>query len=277
MLRFGLILTLLVLAVAPLAAQDEEPELVIPSLKEDTRFEDFLNANATAQLYLLNALAGDEVTISMTQLSDELDPFLMLLGSAGQIIAYDDDGGEEALASQISVTIPSTDTYFIMATAADLLRRDDPEMAQVDYEIKLAGLTPNVEVEGSDSGYIYYGSDLFDGDSFDGYSNAQEPIYYFTFEATEGQTAEVTLNSNEIDTLLHIFAPGGYRIAVDDDGGSETNSILRDVALAQDGLYLVFATSYTFHGAADGDYQGGNFVISLDLSEALDPPRNTSK
>lgn len=264
----GLVMVLLLVAL-PLTAQDDEPDLQVPNLGDNTTFEDFFTAAASSQLYSFNGTAGDSISISMTQISDELDPFLVLLGSAGQVLTYDDDGGDKPLASRISdFELPVTDTYYIFAStftfvsASNLYTAEEP---QLDFEITLEGLSVAAE-EGDE--FIYFGSDLFNGIPFDGYSTESEPVYFFTFVAQAGQTATININSNELDTALHLFGPGGWRIAADDDSGDGSNARISDVLLEQDGLYLVFGTTPFFYTAADGMYTDGEFVISVNLTEA---------
>ena len=61
-----------------------------------------LSEDMQAQLYAFDATKGDTVTITMTQIDDDLDPFLVLLGSAGEVIATDDDSGTVSLSAEIS-------------------------------------------------------------------------------------------------------------------------------------------------------------------------------
>ena len=116
---------LIVGAAAPLAAQsDDGPRLNIPILLDGDTFVDSFSGDVGTRLYAFNASEGDEVTISMVQLHDDLDPFLVLLGPRGELIAADDDSGSEPFSAMVSqVKLPASGGYFLMATSyqADLL------------------------------------------------------------------------------------------------------------------------------------------------------------
>jgi hypothetical protein len=96
----------------------------------------------------------------------------------------------------------------------------------------------------------------------------EEPVFYFIFDGLAGQVVDIAMESDEFDTVLHVFAPGGNRIAVNDDYDGETNSAIVGLELPEDGVYLVFATDVFFYNAVNEDteslvYTGGEFQITL--------------
>ena len=78
-------------------------------------------ANSKAELYLLNGRAGQQVTITMSALSESpnLDPFLILIGPDGRKLTEDDDGGGGLSARIGNYRLPSSGMYLIVATSAD--------------------------------------------------------------------------------------------------------------------------------------------------------------
>lgn len=71
----------------------------------------------SSQRYRFEATAGDVLTISMiASAENELDPFLLLLDSGGQLIASNDDIEPTNRNARIEHTIPTTGTYIVEAT-----------------------------------------------------------------------------------------------------------------------------------------------------------------
>lgn len=66
--------------------------------------------------YMIDADAGWQVTIDM--MSNELDAFLWLLHSNGEILASDDDGGA-GLNARIRYTVPERGAYIVRANTYD--------------------------------------------------------------------------------------------------------------------------------------------------------------
>lgn len=66
-------------------------------------------------LYEFTGRRGDRVVIRL--ISDHFDPMLYLRGGNGEILAEDDDGGEDALDARIEFTLPESGDYRISASA----------------------------------------------------------------------------------------------------------------------------------------------------------------
>lgn len=67
--------------------------------------------------YSVYAKSGDTLTISMDadESPSQLDPYLMVLNSSGEIVDYDDDGGSGNNA-KLEYNVTSTGTYYVQAT-----------------------------------------------------------------------------------------------------------------------------------------------------------------
>lgn len=287
-LRLSVILAVFLLAVpwivnaqaagASNTRDPNNPSYLLEILEDGESAEGLLTVDVTAQLFGFLGSAGDTVTISMTQEADSsLDPYLVLLGPAGQVVAKDDDGGKTAFSAQISkVELPANGSYFIIASSfrginATFTLTDAERAAVVDetFTITVNGITAPPEDESQ-----YFSSRLVLDEPFDGYSTPQEPVYFFTYVATAGEVVDVTLTSEQFDTLVMVFGPGGNRIAANDDGESiGTNSSVTGVVLEEAEKYLVFATDVAFPNAGDEDaalkYKGGDFVIELSAGTPL--------
>lgn len=258
-----------VLPAAPALAQDggddEAPRATLSILLDGDEREDFFFEDINGRIYGFNGSAGDVVSISMV--SEDLDPYLVLLGPFGEVYAYDDDGGEEPLSSLIEFELPNDGSYFIFATtfsgrsSMGLLEEDDDPLA---YTIAISGNTLPEEID--PEVVQFFRGDLVFGESITGYSNLSEPVYYWAFDAEAGQIVNITVESDDFDTLLYVFGVGGDRIAANDDADG-TNSAIEGLEIPEDGRYIVWATQYSYTYAAeaedDEDYGGGDFIITL--------------
>jgi hypothetical protein len=252
-------------------AQDEVDTSILQLyiLEDGEVVNDVLTDEVQTHLFAFNANAGDVVTVSMTQITEELDPFLVLLGPSGEVVASDDDSGDVSLSALISeAELPETGTYFIVVSSfeyIDSILEFEGEATELEYELTIDGITPFDT--GSDD-FQYFAGDLVLNETIDGYSTVEEPVFYFIFDGLAGQVVDIAMESDEFDTVLHVFAPGGNRIAVNDDYDGETNSAIVGLELPEDGVYLVFATDVFFYNAVNEDteslvYTGGEFQITL--------------
>ena len=112
----------------------------------------------------------------------------------------------------------------------------------IDYTAQLASaaaLTPNIPVTGT----------ISDDNRFDVY----------TFEGTSGNTVSLRMEATagNLDTLVFLLGPTGIELASNDDitPGENTNSLISEFTLPQDGQYVVLATHYgTIFGGTNGVY-----------------------
>jgi len=265
---------------APTAASDVVGVKAI-LLNGDT-INGVFEAGGTAHLYGFNASQGDVVTISMTQAADStLDPFLVLLGPNGEVIASDDDSGTEQIFSSLisNVTLPESGSYFVMATSFIyidniLVETGDATATQQpneSYTLTINGITPPANLDGFDPEAISFTAvPVAPGDSVQGESTAEYPVGYYVLQGTAGQRVTITALGNDgFDTILHVFGPEGDRIAVNDDDDTLGNlsSAVRDLELPEDGLYLIWATNVFFYNAGKPDealsYDGGTYTLNV--------------
>ena len=290
-LRFSLMLAVLLLALpwaasaqtAGASSNDDEtnPNYQVVSLDDGETVEGLLTADVTAQLYAFDGSEGDKVTVTMTQdAGSSLDPYIVLLGPYGQLIAKDDDSGKTASSAQITdAELPANGSYFIIAssfkTINAIVRASDEDVQPVDedlaYTVSVNGITAPPDADRQ-----FFTSRLEFGVSSEGYSTLAEPVYYFTYvSAEDNEVVDVTLTSEDFDTLLMVFGPGGDRIAANDDGESiGTNSAVTGVILPEQAKYLVFATDVAFPNAGNEEaslkYEGGDFEIVVTAGVAGD-------
>jgi hypothetical protein len=286
----GRIVVVLVIAwmssIVPVNAQEPVSSSSIQILKAGDSVEGAFEGEVTARLYGFNASAGDLITVRMTQAAgSELDPFVIVLGSGGEVIASDDDSGTDApfSAAISNVLLPVSGSYLILATSFvyidTVLAEDGNEITEPQtYTLSIEGITPPTGLEGFDETALALNTTpLIVGDTITGESTAENPVAFFTFDTPDSPsdtTVNISLLSEEFDPILHVFAQNGDRVAVNDDADELTlNSEL--ILPATSGSYLVFATNVFFYNAQTiGEagtqtpsevmpYTGGAFTLSV--------------
>lgn len=252
-------LALLSLMSAPFASaqSDDEITLAIPVLEAGDSVQATFDQTMTTRLYGFNATEGDEVTISMIQDDPQsiLDPFLVLFDSEGAIIAYDDDGGNDAVLYSAlikAVTLPADGSYFVLATSYTFLQSPMVLEEEEGFELTLEGITapPNLE------GLTLLTAPVEIDRQYPVPLTVETPIAFFTYNGSADESFNLNLESNDFDTLLYVFAPDGERLVISDDrGNADTNSSAHDIVLPEDGTYLIAATSFDFYRAKEEDFQ----------------------
>lgn len=280
---FWVILVVLAL-VMPALAQDEEAQneetqnedsqsrLVLTSLLDGMQRVDTLSDTAQARLYTFYGEEGDTVTIGMTQITDALDPYLVLLGPAGQLIAIDDDGGEVGFSSLMQdVTLPVTGDYFLLASSYNYITNYTIYTEDIDIFEYTLTMDGNSFVAQALQSFTYYAGELTMGGTQRGFSTVEEPIFFYTFEGQAGDVVTLRVVDADFDTLMYLFSPTGERIAANDDFEG-LNAGIGGFELPEDGVYLVFATDLGYASLpnfSEGDdiIFGGNFTIELTSGE----------
>lgn len=273
LLAFSLTLALPVVA----QTDDDAPRLELVLLESGASVSGEFSDEVNAHLYAFYGSAGDTVIIRMTQGPDSpLDPYLVLLGPAGEVFAADDDSGEVPLAAEISdVSLPADGTYFILATTLRGLREGPAEedldgmTDSLEYNLLLLGATTPESLEDAEE-FEYFAGNISIGESASLTITPEEPVFYVQFVAEAGDTISIITEEIDefVDTLLYLFDSDGNRIAVNDDidfAGGNYYAAIEDFTIPADGLYLVFATSFDFNRAtSDGWANDGTFRFSIE-------------
>jgi hypothetical protein len=261
-LMMGLLVILSLIGVVGVSAQDDaDTQFKVIILQDGDVYSGAFEGDKTAELYAFNGSAGDVVTISMVQeKNSDLDPFLVLLGERGQMFASDDDSGEAiAMSATISdFELPADGSYYILATSfayvdAILPEGQEPLAEPQNYELSISGVTQPTKMEGYDpDSVLFFSTDVTGGGEGTAETTFEEPVYYFKFTASAGDVVNITTVSDNFDTIIHLFAPNGQRIAVNDDSDG-TNSAITSFELPEDGEYVFFVTDTFFYTAVNAD------------------------
>lgn len=265
-MRCIIVLLIVLLVVPGIANGQSETDFNFTNLSDGDTLADQFEDTALAKLYSFEASEGDVVTISMAQTSDELDPYLVLMGANGEVLAIDDDSRDDSgvlYSAQIQAfEIPSDGDYLILATTFEAVRGVyEPLREPLGYEVSITGNTPPSDSD-TDTPTIA-AEEVSSGDSMQLELSPEQPVYYLQFSGAAGQSVTLDMQG-DFDTLLYLFDPNGVRVIANDDGDSSTNSRIENFELEEDGTYLIFATSYDFTFAADDDWSGGGeFIFSM--------------
>jgi hypothetical protein len=151
----AVLISLLAISVMGVQAQDatadNPPLLTMPRLLDGEPIEDFVNTQFPFQLYRITGNEGDVVSISLEAVSEDLDTVLVLLGPAGGIVAFDDDGGEGLNSAITEVTLEAQGSYFVIASSFSALNGGgiDAE-GNLDYVISMTGATGVLATDASE-------------------------------------------------------------------------------------------------------------------------------
>ena len=211
----------------------------------------YLDNNNFFDDYKFDARVGDRVTISMDRTGGDLDPALRLYSSAGQELAFDDDGGGGTNALVSDFQIPADGEYTIHA-----LRLREGQAGQYDLRLMLSDPAPSSveQADSADYGYTVTGW-LDDGNFFDDYKFNARAGEYFTIlmDATTG----------DVDPAIRLYNSAGRELAYDNDGGSGINARLSNFRMPADG-------EYTIHTLRLREDQEGGYELRLTRATPKD-------
>jgi hypothetical protein len=171
--------------------------------------------------YFLQVEANERILVSLR--SDEFDTFLAVKTPAGTVEVNDDYASEDE--SRIDVVAPQAGAYEIYATS--FMTR---ETGAYTLQIYLGGRAAVREVTGI----------LADGDQVvEEYGYFEEhPLYL-----AAGEHILVEMTSEEVDTILIVEGPEGFR-EINDDFNDLTYISRLDLFAAVEGEYRILAGSY---------------------------------
>lgn len=260
---------LLFLMLFASTAATQEPAVhpfMPPLLQPGILVEDELDGIVTARLYGFNGTQGDSISVQMH--SDELDAHVVLFGSGGEFLTYNDDAdeafGDAAIAD---FTLPYSGRYYVLATSHDYMDAIMVESLSLDapqaYEIILDGNISPLDADGQESGTPYLSATSFElGQEVAHELTAEQPVGYFSFQAQAGDTASVYVESDDVRyPLLLLFAPDGSRISLSHNLTDPVENI--ELPLSGDYLVMVMDTFFIDRLLPNaGDYGLGIVTIS---------------
>lgn len=189
--------------------------------------------------WTFEADAGMFLTIN-TQ-SELLDTYLELYGPDGTLLVEDDDSGGGLNAALLDFPLPQSGAYQLVVRSA----RDNTDGGVYDIVLMMAE-------DVTSTGW------LATGESQEMSLNQGEQ-HTWAFNANEGDQVTIEMVSENLDTYLALYDSSGEIIALNDDF-QDTNAVIDNYTIPQDGEYRVVARAYSGEEA-------GSYTISLEIIE----------
>jgi len=198
-----------------------------------------ISSGELADIYTFEGRAGQGLDIALS--SSAFDPYLMIRGPNGFQHDNDDDSAGGTINSRLVVNLPETGTYRIQATSfasgetgryqLSVAEASGAALAQAQQsnERSSAPLVPGQTVSGA----------LAQGDST---LQTGEFADSYRVLGQRGQRIAIDMRSAAFDAYLILRAPSGAQ--EDNDDGPSGRDARIETTLAEDGEYIVTATSY---------------------------------
>ena len=187
--------------------------------------------NSFFDLYSFEGKAGQQITIEMK--SEEIDPYLILLGPNQRDIAQDDDGAGSKNA-RITVRLPADGTYTLVANSYEA-----SESGAYTLELKASATEPSRAIL-QEEGALVAGGPVLPSDN----SLYRE----YTFEGRAGQSVAISLESTDFEPYVAIIGPNDRLLAQNDEGSDSTKNAFLIVTLPATGRYRVMVNAYDASG-----------------------------
>ena len=190
--------------------------------------------------YTLPLTTGDSIVIDLV--TEAFSSLIILRDPEGNIVAQDEDSGDDFDDSRIIYIVPTDGDYEISVEASFGNPDGDFSLSVNAVEITLLEYDSNMDVEA-----------------------AGQTRMYFMFEGAEGDVINLfgETNSDDDNLSLEIRNSDGILMARDDNGGADLNPYIRRYELPEDGQYRIFAEV-----SSDDGFQG-DFEIELEQTEKL--------
>lgn len=188
--------------------------------------------NSFFDLYSFEGKAGQQITIEMK--SQEIDPYLILLGPNEREIAQDDNGAGNKNA-RITVRLPADGTYTLLANS-----NEARQSGAYTLELKASAVTSPSRAILQEAGALVAGGPVLPSDN----SLYRE----YTFEGRSGQSVSISLESTDFDPYVAIFGPNDRLVAENDDASDSNKNAFLSVTLPATGRYRVIVNAYDASG-----------------------------
>ncbi|GAB4422768.1 MAG: hypothetical protein Kow0031_00860 [Anaerolineae bacterium] len=208
--------------------------------------------------WVFNANVGERVSI---MLNSGFDSYLELLNSSGELVASNDDSGNNLSAALLDVQLAQTGPHVIR------VRGYDGQTGS--YALALTGGHPTV------------GGGLL-GDQESRNVMLSEQGFKWRYTGQQGSYLSVKVQGEAgVDSFLSIYGPDGTLLASDDDSGQQLNPELIDFELPADGTYVIRAHTINSTGlvtltlSAEAQVSGGGPLVAGKAQPAtLKPGRS---
>lgn len=203
------------------------------------------------QLHVFDGRANEVISLIMTRINGDLDPYLIMTDEDGTILALSDDDGVSTNAEIPFKRLPATGRYFVIAT------RFGQEHGSTSGEYSL--LIDRVGAEADENTVLQYGDSIF------GRVTAQQPTAFYFLRARRGDVINITMRrtSGDLDPQLELATADGIVLITNDDDPNAEGTLDAEISaytILDDGVYLIIATRF---GRESGQ-TAGSYVLSVD-------------
>lgn len=205
---------------------------------------DNLTVQDPSMTFKFEGVEGQVVTIGLV--SYDFDSFVILRDDSGRELASNDDGGGTLNSLIGPFELPYTGTYEVVASSYGYIFFDEPTPGSFTLTVATTTIT-----------------ELVIGEPLEDSLSPAVPFNLYTFEGTEGDVVTISMESSHFDAVLILQDEDGFDLFFNDDGGTETNSIIGPIILPYTGTYNVIAQSYS------GVIGRGDFTIVVDTVDLI--------
>ena len=214
--------------------------------------------------YRFHARRGDLIDLQLRRNSGDLDPWLQLRNSAGDVLATSDDAldGPAPRDSRIREYLVEADgEYFILASRYGQeagTSSGNFVLSLNEAEFSSPGHTPGTAIP------LKSGA----GDSNE--LSDEQPLRYYQFAGQAGERVIIRMEraGGSLDPLLVLSDRQGRELLSDDDSGSGNNALIEDYRLPANGIYTIIATRFERDaGETSGAYRIELLLPELTLAE----------
>lgn len=251
---FTLIFLVLVLAIAPVNAQDDE-ENAPPSLTYGDVITGRLDNFTSSATYSFEALRGDFVAVRLRPTSGNLDPVLTILDNTGSPLLTRDDSRGSLEAYEDSLLIRQSGVYTV------IVARFGYALGSTVGEYELT-----VERIGNSSAS---GSALRYGDTVLNTINNTSPEFFYSFRANEGDIVNIAMRAiGDLDPKLQVvhIVDGQALVMVESDDTPDSpdarilDAHIDELIIPATATYYIVATRY----GGEAGLSNGNFVLTIE-------------
>jgi len=217
--------------------------------------------NAPEKVFTFSAQRGDLISVTMQRISGDLDPFLILADTQGNVLALNDDDPNSSGTLDAAIRewlIRKTGDYLIVATRFGRASGT----SRGSFSLAIDRVPP------ADLGKRAARAILIDyGSSQSGTITNDTLQRYYQFEARKGDviTLDVERTTGNLDPTLTLFStdtsanPNLKKISDADQGQRGQSARLSAFSAPQDATYVVVIGRYS----ADKGFTAGGYTLSL--------------
>jgi hypothetical protein len=243
----------LVVETADNSGLGNTPQAAVP-IRMGQTINSELSVDQFTKYYRFEANADDIVTVRMSRgPTGALDSYLVLADAGLSELTNDDDsgGGQNALIDQYR--IPSTGTYYVIATRFEREAGQTTGAFRLEFQ-SLGNAFEEIEVGVERIAY---------GMTITGSINDETPEWLYAFWGVEGDVITVSMNRGDgnLDPIVSLLNGDQNLMISDDDSGGGQNARIGEFRIPVTGTYYVRAARFTEEDAAANTE--GSFVLVL--------------